>query len=308
MELFFRYDDLAARGWHGAEAGELQLMILDEFAAAGVPLTVAAIPMATNSSEHPLASDQRICDAWLDAVSAGRVDPAVHGHTHLNFAPAGLGRRSEFVGRPFAAQLAALVAGKHAVEGVLMRPVGTLVPPWNTFDDNTLRAAEACGFTAFSASTQPVQRPHNGRALRWLPVTTDLSELPELLATGHTPLPRGTVLGVVLHIYDFYESGDRRAWLRLEDLRALFARCRDAGFSFSTVGALSSANAQDFSVGRYRANILAARLARSRRLPHLIRAERGRAFAKWYWPRKAVWLQLTRACTPLSTIWDAARF
>jgi|SRR6478735_3354450 len=299
MDVFFRFDDLAARSWFARHAGDLQLAVLDQFAAANVPLTVAAIPVATDSREHHLTSDQVVCDAFASAVGSGQVDPAVHGFDHRDFAARELRRRSEFVGRDFSAQRRALRTGKQIVEQVVGQPVGTFVPPWNTYDQTTVAAVEDAGFHVLSASTRPVLRPRKGRSLQWLPVTVELRELVDILARHPNGLPSGTILGVVFHVYDFLESGDPRAWTPVKDLTALLKRCQDAGFSISTISQLAS-RPIDLGLQRYRANVLACRFASIERLPRLVLREHSAPFTQWYWPRKSIWLRLTQTCTPLA--------
>jgi len=88
------------------------------------------------------------------------------------------------------------------------------VPPWNSYDVSTLKAADRAGFRFFSSYlADPVDTT---LSLSFVPCTTSLRSLKE-----HIDLARSTAGGVVVvlfHGYDFYESRSPNASATLGQL------------------------------------------------------------------------------------------
>ena len=79
---------------------------------------------------------------------------AQHGYTHQNIAPSPMGG-SEFYGRPYAAQYDAIKQGRDDIIQAFGVTPTTFIPPYNLGDSNTMKAAAALGFTAYSSSFAP---------------------------------------------------------------------------------------------------------------------------------------------------------
>jgi len=92
--------------------------------------------------------------------------------------------------------------------------VDIFVPPWNSYDVSTLKAADRAGFRFFSSYlADPVDTT---LSLSFVPCTTSLRSLKE-----HIDLARSTAGGVVVvlfHGYDFYESRSPNASATLGQL------------------------------------------------------------------------------------------
>lgn len=84
----------------------------------------------------------------------GMIELNQHGFCHEQMIR-GKQRWSEFAGsRPYAEQLTAIAQGRHLLVRVLEDDFGgsVFVPPSHKYDENTLDAVEACGFTILSAA------------------------------------------------------------------------------------------------------------------------------------------------------------
>jgi hypothetical protein len=216
VTVFFRDDDA---GWRDDRLRTL----LDLFAARGVPIDLAAIPLGATSA---LAADLR---ARSEAAPVGVHQ---HGYAHVNHEREG--RKCEFgPSRGLAAQLADIGTGRDRLRQLLgdaLQPMFT--PPWNRCAPDTGAALVELGVEVLSRdrTAEPLRRP----GLSELPVQVDWfakrKGVPvgraavgeQLGARAAEPAP----LGVMLHHADM-EDGDMAATAELLDLMAAHgsARC-----------------------------------------------------------------------------------
>jgi len=157
VPFFFRDDDA---GWDDAALWAL----LDEFAAAGVAVDVAAIPDAVG----PVTGRQ-----LSSRAADGSVRLHQHGRAHANHEVAG--RRCEFgPARAAPAQAADVAAGRARLEDVLGRPVEPVfTPPWNRCTRATADAVLAAGHRVLSRDVSAGRLDVPG--LAEVPVTVDWS-------------------------------------------------------------------------------------------------------------------------------------
>ncbi|MBP3192286.1 hypothetical protein [Natronogracilivirga saccharolytica] len=78
----------------------------------------------------------------------------------------------------------------------------SLVPPWNRYDFNTIRALEELGFLTLSASVKKGEAKKDSK-LNFLPATCDLSQLREAVISAKSSSDTQPVIVVLLHAYDF---------------------------------------------------------------------------------------------------------
>jgi len=191
IEAFVRDDDA---GWDDARL----LALLDTMAHAGVPIDLAAIPLAVSD---PLAAE---LNARIDAVP-GSVGVHQHGTAHANHEAEG--RKCEFGSARHAQdQLHDLRGGRRLLQhffGERLQPIFT--PPWNRCAPYTPGLLAEQGFVALSRDRgAPAQQ-----ALPELPVDIDWSrQYREGGATAaaralalalHERAADGAPLGLMLH-------------------------------------------------------------------------------------------------------------
>ena len=104
-----------------------------------------------------------------------------------NIRPHSLRKATEFAGLDYQSQYLRLREGKNFLEQTLAAPIETFIPPWSTYDANTLLALEALKFRGISANLSGYDNP--SCPLKFLPCTCSLSELPEVLRYAATPWP-----------------------------------------------------------------------------------------------------------------------
>ncbi len=155
-----------------------------------VPVTLSIIPHINpnlNASTNELLGDTSLLDYLRSIENSPLFEFAQHGYTHQEYsqknessaveiagtppgaplvssgvqpgdlfgltAPlVGSESPSEFYGRPYAAQYDAIKQGRDDMIQAFGVTPTTFVPPWNTGDDNTLKACHALGFTLYSTS------------------------------------------------------------------------------------------------------------------------------------------------------------
>lgn len=119
----------------------------DVFVEENVPVTLGVIPAPGNRS---LASDSEFCRYLrdLDRTHPGLFEFSLHGTTHQE--ETDFYGRSEFGGLPYAAQRDRIARGARVLEACTgVRPT-TFVPPFNTYDENTIAALDERGIHTVS--------------------------------------------------------------------------------------------------------------------------------------------------------------
>lgn len=233
IRLAFRLDDPSLTSDHDLEAG-----ILDCFAHAGVPLTCAVVPFACDRGEpRPLTADA--VPHLMEASREGRVEVALHGHCHRSLARLRDGNDTEFAGIHKQVQRAALILGRERLQTVFDTDIDGFVPPWNSYDATTLDLLAALGFRWLSAdwalvTDAPLPFPV-------LPHTCNLPHLEQAVAEARSFGSGIAHILVILHHFDFAESGNANALLDLERLDRLLAWVTaQPDIACSSVGALAA--------------------------------------------------------------------
>lgn len=195
--------------------------LIEIFGRHGVSCTFAVVPAITSlypapegeGSELPLTR-QKILEL-RSAVECGAVDLALHGWNHLANAFTRHPNPSEFRGLSIEAQISILARGRDYLKQAVGREPRVFVPPWNAYDTNTLRALESTGFLGISANRYAPAGA--ATMLRFAPMTIEMGALRAAVVAARTRGDEEAVIGVMMHPYDFLESGDKRSSLSLED-------------------------------------------------------------------------------------------
>jgi hypothetical protein len=112
-------------------------------------------------------------------------------------------------------QAADIATGKRELETLLGSSVTTFIPPWNSYDAATVRALERSGFTCLSAS---VRGPFDVMTtMRFLPASCQFDGVKQVVPVARALRAAGPVIVVTMHDFDFFESGNRDAWLSVDD-------------------------------------------------------------------------------------------
>ena len=166
--VVFRMDDYSAVSDTG-----LELRILDLFEKKQVGITLGVVPFVCAGDQKDPTAQSLIAlphekaELLKAKLKAGFLDIALHGYAHqTNDVSDG---PSEFAGVDYAAQVEKLKEGRRFLEQVTGHSVECFIPPWNSYDLNTLRALEEAGFEILSAGWKGVAAGES--KIRFLPAT-----------------------------------------------------------------------------------------------------------------------------------------
>jgi peptidoglycan/xylan/chitin deacetylase (PgdA/CDA1 family) len=211
ITVAFRLDDPSETSHQGVEAG-----ILDCLQRHGTTATFAAIPFRMVTGERRTLSAAR-ARPLIDAANHGVIEIALHGNTHIQRQP-DPAPRTEFAGRTPNDQQALISEGRDVLEHVFARRVSGFVPPWNSYDLATLTSVERLGFDYVSAGWEQPRR-YRGK-VKQLPRTANLSTMSQAITEARRFKRVNLIMVVVLHHYDFVESGSNQAILDLKGFDA----------------------------------------------------------------------------------------
>jgi peptidoglycan/xylan/chitin deacetylase (PgdA/CDA1 family) len=227
IRLCFRFDDLSARSNHAAEA-----RIFETFALHRIPLTVATVPYSQMGDDLVALRLSDVAHV-MDAYRAGTVEIAQHGFAHARSGSTASGKPSEFAGVPSNIQEEWIDRGAECLARVFgVRPAG-FVPPWNSYDETTAQLLAAKAYRYISAGWEMPAR----RDIVSVPRTTSLTELQSAMATARRFEFFSPAVVVVLHDYDFEESGEEGWRLNVGVLERLLAWVNEQrSVTISTIG------------------------------------------------------------------------
>jgi hypothetical protein len=215
IHLAFRFDDPSRSSDHALERG-----ILERFGAASIPLTAAVVPFDC-SSPSPRALTARAVPHLVEAHREGILEVALHGYCHRCLARLLDGNSTELAGIGEQRQRTFLQDGKTCLEGIFGSPMRGFVPPWNSYDQVTLGVLAALGFRYLSADWALVG--DDAPALTIVPHTCNLMHLREAVTEARRFGNLDARIIVILHHFDFVESGSEGAGTDLRRLGRLLA-------------------------------------------------------------------------------------
>jgi predicted deacetylase len=205
LRILLRYDDFSRNS-----NAVLESHLLTGLQHLDAPLLVGVIPFPgmaypeLSIAPHALQADLGPDKLALlrKSIDAGDLEIALHGFNHRpNFLING--QESEFAGLGLERQQQLLALGRTALEQAINVPVRVFVPPYNTFDGNTLRAMEQTGFTVLSAGGTP---PKGGLSLAYFPGTVYPQQMRAAIEAALQHKTGTGLIVVVMHPYDFAES------------------------------------------------------------------------------------------------------
>ena len=255
VKVVFRYDDFLLK------PSPLNDSILIVFSKYKVPLCIGIVPFDTSGNFlNRLDSNQ--LSFLRSRISRGEVEVALHGFNHRNHLRPGRFAKptySEWAGVSYNEQLRKLSSGKKILDSVLCTEIKVFVPPFNTYDDNTLRALEDLGFEIISGNRQGSS---NGRSIQFMPSTyEDFSSLPEIIKKNRD---KDVSVIVYFHPYTFKGGSDsystsKEGNMSVADLDSLLSRLKTDNlpcFSFSGLAKTGSFNSASFRNNAMKFNLL----------------------------------------------------
>jgi peptidoglycan/xylan/chitin deacetylase (PgdA/CDA1 family) len=216
IRLAFRFDDPSEASNQAIEAG-----VIEALRRHGACATLAVIPFSMVDGQKIALSAAR-AQPLVAALQDGIVEIAQHGHCHRRCAPEPA-LPTEFAGLPRDDQTALIQSGREHLESIFGPCISGFVPPWNTYDRDTLLALDRLGFQYLAAGQRNIPHLLN---LKTIPVTAYLRDFPDLLDEAARFRLANPVIVVVLHHHDFAESGAANATTDLAAFDAILATIR----------------------------------------------------------------------------------
>jgi len=209
--VIFRYDDYSSRSSTDAE-----MAIIGTFKKYRLPVTFGVVPFPTEgrfidpAPQKLLALTEEKARILREAVQAEIVEAAQHGFSHHSTRDKYDGGWTEFDGVDYDTQLRKILRGKKYLESVVGGPVDVFIPPFESYDRNTLKALDAAGYKILASGRFGPVEADSGLVL--LPSTCLLGRL-KAVVTAARRFPEHRLLIVVLfHDSDFIEIDARRGW------------------------------------------------------------------------------------------------
>jgi hypothetical protein len=215
--VVFRYDDYSS-----TSHTDIEVRTIEAFRSRGLSLTVAVMPFTDyeqagnvrNENGAPLSASK--AGILKSAIEDGAVDVALHGFSHEAISRwSGL---TEFKGLDYTSQALRIEKGKNRLEDALGIEVTAFIPPFNSFDETTLRALETLGFTTLSAHLDEEGYGSVTSRLRFIPATAGVDNLRVVVESARTLPDPQPVIVVLFHPYDFLEVDKALGSFALQEL------------------------------------------------------------------------------------------
>jgi len=206
INVVFRFDDYSSRS-----STDMELRIIDAFRNNKSSITFGVIPFISSGDlRNPCPQDvfpltSMKANILKTAFKDGTLEIALHGYSHHTIDAKHM---TEFSGLDYSRQVERIAKGKQLLEEMICSPITTFVPPWNTYDLNTLRALEKLRFSTLSASRGGPVRENS--LLNFLPATCILPQLRAAVKAARLSSDIQPVIIVLFHEYDFREIDARR--------------------------------------------------------------------------------------------------
>lgn len=213
--VVFRFDDYSANS-----RTELETKIIEAFKDYNLSFTIGVIPyvaadnifVTTKQELLPLTTYKS--EILKKAYDEGVLEIALHGYSHQTINKNEI--RSEFSGLEYAKQKDKIEKGKSYLENITGTTIHTFIPPWNSYDFNTLDIIEQFGFRNISADRFGVlEIPSN---INFFPSTCDILQIKEAIKSSRNSNNEPTIILALFHEYDFKEVKPKEGVLKIDDL------------------------------------------------------------------------------------------
>jgi peptidoglycan/xylan/chitin deacetylase (PgdA/CDA1 family) len=219
VTVVFRYDDYSSRS-----NTDLEEKILRAFSRNKACCTFSIIPcisavnyLDTKPQEVIFLTAAKAEIARL-AMAAGAMDAAQHGYSHQRQGYTH-GWYTEYEGLDYDTQLHKIRQGKVFLEKILGAKIITFVPPYNSYDANTLKVLEKLNFRCLSASVRGQTVPST--SLKILPETCTLPQLREVIGYARKMVDYHPIICVMFHQYNFIGIDDTKEAERINHKTSL---------------------------------------------------------------------------------------
>lgn len=218
----FRLDDYSSRS-----STDIEVKLIEAFQKYNVSCTFGVIPYAYIENRHNVHS-QNVeslppvkVDILKNAIKAGVLEVALHGYSHQTIRKKADGGYTEFYGLDYNSQVKRIAKGKNYLEEILDIQVATFIPPWDSYDLNTIRALEKLKIKTISANIEGSAKESS--QLKFLPAICHITWLQDAVELARRLPDAQPVIVVLLHHFDFLEVNRKRGKLTYQDFVELLS-------------------------------------------------------------------------------------
>ncbi len=200
INVIFRIDD------YGIDNTNFYPNLFAIFKHYDVKLVVAVVPFKEeNKKIIGLKEYER--DILVDGLNKGVIEVSLHGYLHKNYSKNINDQETEFKGISYKTQYYEIKKGLDYLEKELKIKIDNFVPPFNSYDKNTIRVLDTLGFKNISAAiydTPDVPKSYFTR-LSFIPFTTTLKNLDYSIKNAQRS-DQEVVIVVMMHAPEFIEN------------------------------------------------------------------------------------------------------
>ena len=217
VNIVFRYDDFTLVN---DSTSDKVVMLFQKY---NIPVVLGVIPCDFNENLL-MDKDYLFLDYLNKTTHNGSVEIALHGLNHKRMTPYG-----EFKGLSEEEQVRRIRKGKNLLDSIFNYNLVTYIPPWNSHDENTVKALKANKIYIVSSSIYDIW----SETVYYPMSTSDFKEL-EVLIKNNQSL--GGIIVVMMHSSDFIRN---RSFKELEQI--LINLKKDKTIRFYTFRGLENA-------------------------------------------------------------------
>ena len=199
ITVVFRFDDPSA-----VSSTETELKVIGIFKKHHFPLTFSVVPFRCAGSTRDITPEKLLpfseekATLFKSAIAEGTIDIAQHGYSHQM---RNIKMWTEFYGMDYEEQKSRLNKGKIYLENLFGVTIEAFIPPYNTYDINTIKALDVLAFKTLSAGVHGDIT--NKYALNYIPMSIRLHQVVDKVKKARKTLDSKPLIVVMFHEYDF---------------------------------------------------------------------------------------------------------
>jgi len=233
IKIILRFDDPSATSDH-----LLERQIIECLGSKDAKATFAVIPFKCRENEHDY-TDISWAYHLIKGQLSGITEIALHGFSHEKRGYTPQGSPTEFDGIAVDTQEKMIREGVDHLRTIFGKnSISGFVPPWNSYDKDTLQALENQRLRYISAGA--IYPGKYKTSVMHLPRTCQFIDIKRAVAEARRYAKLNPKVIAVMHHYDFIENGTKTARLSLSQFSELLTWINaQSDLSFHTLGELA---------------------------------------------------------------------
>jgi hypothetical protein len=197
INLIFRYDDYTLKPKINNDS------LLNVFKKNNIPLCVGIVPVDKDGKLINELNTEQL-NNFKSRIDRKEIEITLHGYNHASTVPnkfiSILNKKynSEFAFLNYEKQYERLSIAKFKLDSLLGINIQTFVPPWNMYDNNTLKALENLKFKIISAD---INGPSDNKNIKYIPDTQE--DFDDFVGIINKYKNKNVTIVVLFHPYSF---------------------------------------------------------------------------------------------------------